>query len=163
MYSKVIQFYLLVDILIEAVTSVSPVQESSLDFPERNPYCSQNIVRLTSPLVLAVSPAWHACPGRHRVRGCVVSTRLPPAGRQSRGVSSFWRKPSPAFLPTQPLSSSWKWPGSSLASRRGLLSETGEEGRREVLLRLRLRLQQLLGQRACQPGQLGQLEQRQQL
>ena len=42
MYSKVIQFYLLVDILIEAVTSVSPVQESSLDFPERNPYCSQN-------------------------------------------------------------------------------------------------------------------------
>ena len=42
MSSKVIQFYLLVDILIEAVTSVSPVQESSLDFLERNPYCSQN-------------------------------------------------------------------------------------------------------------------------
>ena len=42
MSSKVIQFYLLMDILIEAVTSVSPVQESSLDFLERNPYCSQN-------------------------------------------------------------------------------------------------------------------------
>lgn len=55
--------------------------------------------------------------------------------------------------------------GSALLSSscRGLLPAARAEVCGEVLLGVQLGLRQLLGKRACQPGQLGQLEQHQQL
>lgn len=115
----------------------------------------RTIVRLASPPVLAASPhrlAAVECGGAWSARGwlrAILSQR-----QRERGL-----KPSPAFLPPGHSSLPSSGPAPALVSRRGLLSEAGEE----VLLRLRLGLWQLLGRRARQPGQLGQLEQRQQL